>query len=350
MKASVIANIYLIYLELIDEIHDDVEYIGNRDKNNNKSGFGVVIWNDTSDNLCSSQDLYSKVNTTKRQKDLQYNYYTYNVNNTINSNNVYSINQLKKEKRIKVTKLIGIFTHNKISGFAKFIKKDGCFFNGELINNTANGFGIFCNSNGITYEGDWVNDSQHGFGIETSSDGSYYKGQFDFGLKSGIGEYYWKDGSNYLGDWVANSMQGFGVYSSPDGKLYKGEFINSSMHGFGILTITENEKYYYGFFEKDKKEGLGAFIWLKPYFKAYIGFWSRSKQHGVGKLISVKIENDKEVFSEKYGLWKDGERIKWIKTYEEAMSYIKSNKQYYGRIMMNNWNNLSFIRNIERDN
>ena len=45
-----------------------------------------------------------------------------------------------------------------------------------------------------------------------------------------------------------------------------------------------------------------------------MGFWKGGKQHGVGKFL----DEDKT----KFGLWKNGKRIKWIEEEEEISKFI----------------------------
>jgi hypothetical protein len=247
-----------------------------------------------------------------------------------------SVNEKDEINNQITTKLIGSFVNNKLEGFIILEKSNGVKFQGELVSNIAEGFGIYTNEYKMCYVGDWSNDTQNGVGIEYWPDGSIYYGEFNSGLKDGIGKYVWKDGSIYYGEWFKNSMNGFGEYLTFDKKVYRGQFYESMMHGHGYLDINNGDKFYIGSFERNKKQGFGIFIWMNPIFKAFVGFWKNSKQDGVGKYISEKKDlfSDKKKkdkkFISKYGMWKNGERINYLKSLEEVAENLDGNMiQYY---------------------
>lgn len=386
-----VSNI-LTLLELISYNDSDYEYFG-RKEDNKKNGFGIIIWGQENEEQKSageynllSQRVYKQhtISDISQSSGQLETYDNYQKDTKLNNRPPSFRSKFEEAKKTKSkgviktsgnkldliqnsnTKLIGVFKKDKISGFAKFISLN-CNYSGELKENIANGYGFFTNNYGVVYEGQWNNDLQHGIGVESTSDNSLYEGEFEFGMKSGFGKYFWADGSKYEGEWKSNNMHGYGIYTTPDGKEYTGEFLNSAMHGFGILTLVKGEKYYYGSFEKDKKHGFGALICFKPSFKVYIGFWANSKQNGLGKLISLKSK-EKDSFQKsnvnteesvdiekgvnntisKYGIWSNGERVKWVKSIEEAQNYLKPNEFGYYYIFQNNWNNLSFLSNTSK--
>lgn len=420
----------------INSLHNDINSINNYNIQNKYK---------SNSNLCSSNYINETKNNLHLYKDNKNSISSiaaYNIPNSSKSSNIISksesidfnsSNLVNKHTRKnsyfntnkQLIKLVGHFENDKITGFAKLIKLKSntynnqsnsnkinntdkfsiisCFY-GELNKNIANSFGIFCNKSNISYTGEWKDDLQHGYGIENSPDNSQYKGCFEYGFKSGIGEYTWNDKSKYIGEWKNNNMHGYGLYKSCDGKEYKGKFINSAMHGFGELIMNSNLKlnldkssnkknnnsdncfkYYIGNFEKDKKQGFGAFVWIKRNsFKVYFGFWENSKQNGIGKLISfnnkinVNIDflkdkrklidvisnlhlnkNANNNISVKYGIWKNGERIKQLNSLSDVCSIInncnindfnylilKKEKAVYTKILETNWNDLVFLKNI----
>lgn len=299
-----------------------------------------------------------------------------NVSSNISTMNKRNLTNIKTKSTKKLlTKLIGSFKNNKLNGFCIFEKNNESKFQGELKENIAEGFGIFTNQIKVTYIGDWKDDLQNGIGSEYWPDGSFYSGEFKDGFKEGIGSYFWSDGSVYKGEWSKNSMHGFGEYITSDKKIYHGEFCESSMQGSGYLSINNSEKFYLGSFNRDKKEGFGIFVWTQPVFKAYIGFWKNSKQHGIAKFITekrnksslrnsnkdlstlnsnIKIEentNDNEVkFGFKYGLWNNGERVRWINSYDEALEHIDGNQIRFAEVLqMEASELLEYIEDLKLD-
>jgi hypothetical protein len=93
----------------------------------------------------------------------------------------------------------------------------------------------------------------------------------------------------YIGQWQYNSMHGYGEFHWKDGKRYAGYYVH------------------------DKKEGFGIYYWANPN-RVYIGFWKGGKQDGVGKYINPKIT--------RYGLWNQGERVKWYNSEKEAFAAL----------------------------
>ena len=55
---------------------------------------------------------------------------------------------------------------------------------------------------------------------------------------------------------------------------------------------------------QDKKEGIGKYLWNDG--RIYLGFWKGNKQSGLGRYININENKDK------FGVWVDGKRAKWI--------------------------------------
>lgn len=85
-----------------------------------------------------------------------------------------------------------------------------------------------------------------------------------------------------------------------------------------------------GDFNKDVKEGFGAYIYKsKNETKLYLGFWKKNSQSGLGKVYSKK--------SARYGLFSEGERLKWFDNERIAFAQLDSNNTRYKKLF-----NLSF--------
>ena len=182
-------------------------------------------------------------------------------------------------------KFKGIFTNDKVSGWGIYEHKDGDIFRGEYKDDETNGYGEYSKENSIYY-GYWDHDMQAGIGYEIWNDSSSYSGEYKNGKKNGIGYYIWLDGTTYEGEWKDNNIEGYGTYKYSDGRQYIGEWKNNQMNGYGEFSWIEGKKYI-GFYKDDKKEGFGIFYW--PNDRIFIGFWKEGKQNGVGKYIKDDI-------------------------------------------------------------
>lgn len=203
-----------------------ISYIGERDKNGLKNGFGIQIWN-------------------------------------------------------KEAKYVGYFKNDCAEGYGKFMAGDDTY-EGEFLNDGACGYGIYNRIGGTVYEGYWMDDSQETYGIEKWKDGSVYMGEYSGGKKHGIGTYYWNDGSKYEGMWQYNNLEGFGIYHFVNQRVYLGEWKNNSKNGFGIFLWPE--KKFVGIYSNDRRDGFGIYYWRNN-AKAFMGFWKEGKQSGFGKYI-----------------------------------------------------------------
>lgn len=105
------------------------------------------------------------------------------------------------------------------------------------------------------------------------------------------------------------------------------------MHGYGEF-YWKNGKIYAGYYVHDKKEGFGVYYWENPY-KAYIGFWLDGKQDGVGKYLTPN--------KERYGLWKEGKIVKWFKTDEEALSYLREGEEHLAKMFRCNLEDITLF-------
>ena len=98
-------------------------------------------------------------------------------------------------------------------------------------------------------------------------------------------------------------MNGKVVYYYVDGKKYIGEYFNNMKEGKGKYFFVDGKEYN-GQFSQDKKEGIGKYLWNDG--RIYLGFWKGNKQSGLGRYININENKDK------FGVWVDGKRAKWI--------------------------------------
>ena len=79
-----------------------------------------------------------------------------------------------------------------------------------------------------------------------------------------------------------------------------------------------------GFYNLDKKDGFGIYIWSES--RAYIGFWKDGKQHGTGKYINEG--------SVRFGQWLKGKRVKWYDSESEALETIPNNDVIFSKLFI----------------
>ena len=77
-----------------------------------------------------------------------------------------------------------------------------------------------------------------------------------------------------------------------------------------------------GFFNSDKKQGFGIYIWNEN--KVFVGLWNDGKQHGIGKYLTRDIDSN----SVKFGKWISGKRISWLSN-DDAFTIIKREYQTF---------------------
>ena len=187
------------------------------------------------------------------------------------------------EKKQDGTIYKGVYQQDKLEGYGIQIRDNGTF-KGEFEEGRTCGYGISTMKNGVEYNGEWIDEMLFGVGYEIWRDKSKYEGEYNNGAKNGIGTYYTSNGKiSYQGEWNNNNMEGFGIYTYPDGKEYIGEWKGNKMEGYGEFYMNEG-RIYFGFFKNDKREGFGIHYFPENTF--YVGFWKAGKQHGMGKYIS----------------------------------------------------------------
>lgn len=207
-----------------------------------------------------------------------------------------------------------------VTGIALFDNKPLRYtFGGEYKNNKPHGYGLLSHSGGI-FEGKWAGRNMKGIGEEVWNDETFYRGEFDKGMKNGIGIYRWPDGTIYQGEWVNNEMNGYGIIIYTDDRVYEGEITNGTMDGLGKFSWPDG-KFYFGQYENDFKNGFGVFVWDSINIEAYVGFWYQGKPDGPGIKIKGNVE--------KYGLWKKGNKKKWLEGIWEIKEMLNEDQLPY---------------------
>jgi hypothetical protein len=101
--------------------------------------------------------------------------------------------------------------------------------------------------------------------------------------------------------------------------LTMGEWKQNQLNGYGEIRWKDGKKYI-GFFLNNEKDGFGVQILPNP-VRSYVGFWKGNKQHGIGFVINDKLH--------KFGLWEDGNRVKWYQNHHEARRNISKEHEFF---------------------
>ena len=166
-----------------------------------------------------------------------------------------------------------------------------------------NNKGLLCTGklsiNGGHYEGQIVDEKANGHGTLKWNNGDLYDGEFRENKRHGKGYYIWDNGNNeYLGFWEYDKRNGMGKYKF-NGNLYEGTFKDDKISGQGSCKYL-NGDYYIGAWENDKLNGLGYYKWQSS-GNVYNGEWKDSVREGKGTYTW----NNGECY---YGDWKNGKR------------------------------------------
>ena len=155
----------------------------------------------------------------------------------------------------------GIFEDNKLVSKATIItinknnKKVEYF--GDVTDFKKNGKGEEICEDEYKYQGDFSNDLKHGYGIlEFFENNETYEGQFDKGEITGKGIYIWNNGEKYEGTFVKGIKHGKGTYTWPDGCIYEGGYNNGIREGQGKY-IWADGRIFRGTFLDGKPNGKG---------------------------------------------------------------------------------------------
>ena len=155
----------------------------------------------------------------------------------------------------------GIFKNNKLVSKAKIIKNNEkgqkVIYFGETINFKKNGKGEETCEGEYRYVGDFENDLKNGNGrLEYLDYGEIYEGEFKNGEFYGKGLFIWSNNEQYNGDFVKGVMHGKGKYKWPDGFEYEGDYNNGIKEGMGTYKYKDG-RVFKGRFKDGKPDGKG---------------------------------------------------------------------------------------------
>ena len=166
----------------------------------------------------------------------------YYVNNNPSKQAIYEgeINQNNQRHGLgKITEpdstKIGMWRNNKLSGWARDIKKNGQIFEGKFSNNILNGQGVYKYKD-VLYVGNFENGIRQGKGVLLTKN-FQYKGMFNQGKIDGYGKIVFIEPSSeeaeYEGFFKENKIEGEGIMKWRNGNMYQGEMKNGKMNGKG---------------------------------------------------------------------------------------------------------------------
>ena len=131
-------------------------------------------------------------------------------------------------------------------------------------------------------------------------------------------------------------MHGYGIIHFNDNRVYTGQWINNKMHGYGEFHWPDGRKYR-GYYKNDKKDGFGILYWPSSK-KVFIGFWKNGNQNGVGYIINHNAML--------YGIWKEGNNIKYFERPAQALKYIKDEDNVYIKAFKFNLNDALILAKL----
>ena len=117
--------------------------------------------------------------------------------------------------------------------------------NGEAVDSDApyTGKARYLEKDGTWFEGNLLSNKQHGWGKQIQADGTVYEGEYRDGKIEGKGLFLYNDGSWYEGDVVNGKSHGKGIFhDSKKEFIYIGDFENDKMTGYGKVTMKSGHK------------------------------------------------------------------------------------------------------------
>ena len=206
-------------------------YIGELDKNQKPTGFGV---------LYTTKGKKYEGNFTKgsliglgRYIDEEGTCYEgiFKNNNLVGKGKI-----IKYNENNKITNYFGDIVDFKKNGKGEEVCED-YKYKGEFLGDLRHGYGqLEFLQNGDLYEGEFKEGEITGKGLYIWSNKQQYKGDFVKGIKHGKGKYKWPDGFEYEGEYNNGIREGLGTYKWKDGRVFKGRFKNGKPDGKGKLT------------------------------------------------------------------------------------------------------------------
>ena len=174
-----------------------IDYRQNKKDISNSMKSDFVVLNNINNNLLSQESIREKDNKNEENK-LDTNYI--GLRNSQGKKQGFGIKIFTSGDKFK-----GIFNNDKASGWGIYEHNSGDIYRGEYKDDKTNGYGEYSHKNAIFY-GNWKDDMQVGIGYESWNDSSSYSGEYKNGKKDGIGSYIWQDGTNFKGEWKNNNI------------------------------------------------------------------------------------------------------------------------------------------------
>ena len=166
----------------------------------------------------------------------------YYINNDPSKQAIYEGEVNQKNERHGFGKItepdstkVGMWRNNKLSGWARDIKKNGQIFEGKFSNNIINGKGVYRYKD-VLYTGNFENGIRQGKGVLLTKN-FQYQGMFNQGKIDGYGKIVFIEPSSeeaeYEGFFKENKIEGEGIMKWRNGNMYQGEMKNGKMNGRG---------------------------------------------------------------------------------------------------------------------
>jgi hypothetical protein len=130
-------------------------------------------------------------------------------------------------------------------------------------------------------------------------EGHFYEGFFKNSLKDGYGLEVLSNSDCYFGEFYKDRKEGIGLYLFAKGGYYYGFFKNNEKHDYGILYSKVSHAFYFGEFRGDRKHGRGIEVLKDGSF--YNGIYELNKRAGPGIMEYA----NKSVYM---GEWSNGQR------------------------------------------
>ena len=180
----------------------------------------------------------------------------------------------------------GNFFRGKLTGIGRYINEKGTCFEGIFEDNKlvskATIITINKDNKRVEYFGDVVDFKKNGKGEEVCEDEYRYTGEFSNDLKHGYGKIeFFENDETYEGHFEKGEINGKGLYTWGNGEQYKGTFLNGIKHGKGVYTWPDGCRYI-GEYNKGIREGKGKYIWEDG--RVFSGLFSDGKPNGKGKI------------------------------------------------------------------
>lgn len=142
------------------------------------------------------------------------------------------------------------------------------------------------------YEGDRNEQGErHGKGKARLPNADIYEGEYRHGYRHGFGKYVFKKlkgqsrSACYIGYYEKNKKNGQGTFLYPDGAKFEGSWKDDLREGFGTYYYT-NADSYRGEWAKDKRNGHGTYTYAASGM-VYEGQWIEGKRSGMFVLVYI---------------------------------------------------------------